>query len=339
MARVFVSYVQENRDLVTRLVTSLRERGLNVWFDREALAPGVFWREEIRSAIRGHEWFIACFSREFAERTKAYMNEELELAIEEIRQRGSAPWFIPVLLSGEIPDRAIGAGRTLRDIQFVDLAEGEWDAGIDRLTRTIVAGCITPQTPATSPELRSKVIDNAMISLSGSAQSATDFVKLEPGAWVAELIHSGQGHFGVWLLDSQGSKVELLVSTTGSFHGSKAFRIDAAGEYLFDVSANNPWRLGLHPPEEVEGVVAFEGQTQAGTKLVRLPGGLNVFRLHHEGSGHFGVWLLDKTGSKIELLTSVTGAFNGSKAVQLRGGHYYFDVSADGAWSVHWSRQ
>jgi hypothetical protein len=135
--RVFVSYVQENRDLVSRLVYDLRRRGVNVWFDRDALPPGVYWRDEIRRAVRDHEYFIACFSAEFNARERTYMNEELELAIEEIRLRGTLPWFIPVLLSGEIPDRAIGAGRTLRDIQFVDLSREHWNHGVTAIVATV----------------------------------------------------------------------------------------------------------------------------------------------------------------------------------------------------------
>jgi hypothetical protein len=60
-------------------------------------------------------FFVACFSREYAMRAKSYMNEELTLDIDELRQRpANKTWFIPVLLSdGDIPDRNIGAGETL----------------------------------------------------------------------------------------------------------------------------------------------------------------------------------------------------------------------------------
>lgn len=134
--RVFVSYVRENAEVVSRLVSDLRDHGIEVWFDRDALPPGVFWRDEIRDAVRTHEYFIACFSREYAMKSRTRMNEELQLAIEEIRLRGAAPWFIPVLLSGEVPDLPIGPGRTLRDVQHVDLAGG-WDAALSALVKTL----------------------------------------------------------------------------------------------------------------------------------------------------------------------------------------------------------
>jgi hypothetical protein len=131
--RVFVSYVQENRPVVVKLVHELRNASINVWFDQDALPPGVFWRDEIMAAVRRHDYFIACFSVEYAARNRTFMNEELELAIDEVRRRSESPWFIPVLLSGEIPDRQISAARSLRDIQYVDLVSSNWSAAIASL--------------------------------------------------------------------------------------------------------------------------------------------------------------------------------------------------------------
>jgi len=138
--RVFISYVRENLSPVERLVTELRSRGADVWFDQDALPPGVVWRDEIRRAVSRHEFFVACFSHEQNTRVRAYMNEELELAVEEIRLRGNVPWFIPVRLSGEIPDIRIGPTRTLRDIQYVDLVDKRWASGVDAIARAIGLG-------------------------------------------------------------------------------------------------------------------------------------------------------------------------------------------------------
>lgn len=152
--RVFVSYIQQNRDTVSRLVAELRNRDLDVWFDRDALTPGVFWRDEVRRAIHEHERFVACFSVEYSERVRTYMNEELALALEEIRLRGTSLWFVPVLLSGEIPDLAIGPNRTLRDIQYLRLDMTAWDESIDKLARALknVGGPQPAALPESTPE-------------------------------------------------------------------------------------------------------------------------------------------------------------------------------------------
>ncbi|KOG31396.1 HEAT repeat domain-containing protein [Streptomyces resistomycificus] len=138
MNRTFLSYVGENRTTVVRLARTLRAFEVDVWLDRDRLAPGVRWATAIREAIARGDFFIACFSREYHERSRSYMNEELVLAIDELRCRTtSRAWFIPVLLNEcEVPDRDIGAGETLRSLQWVNLYE-DWDRGIDRILAVV----------------------------------------------------------------------------------------------------------------------------------------------------------------------------------------------------------
>ena len=132
----FISYITANRRKVDQLAEDLKKNGVEVWLDRDNINPGARWRDAIRRAIQNGDFFIAVFSKEYQRRCKTYMNEELTLAIEELRKRSTdTTWFIPVRVSDcEIPDRNIGAGETLRDLQYVDLHE-DWNRGI----RTIVS--------------------------------------------------------------------------------------------------------------------------------------------------------------------------------------------------------
>jgi hypothetical protein len=138
MPQVFISYVRENSEAVQRLARELRTYGIKVWLDKNDIKPGSRWRDAIREAISQGDFFIACFSAEYSERSKTYMNEELTLAVEELRQRPTdRAWFIPVLLSdANIPNRSIGAGETLRDIQWVALYQN-WDDGVKRILSVI----------------------------------------------------------------------------------------------------------------------------------------------------------------------------------------------------------
>ena len=138
MAHVFVSYVQDNLEAVERLRDYLVKHGVDIWLDRYSLKPGERWRPAIQRAIRDGAYFIACFSNEYTARDRTYMNEELTLAIQELRIRSAdRAWFIPVLLSGSaIPERHIGGGETLRDIQWVDLTR-DWEDGVRRLLLTV----------------------------------------------------------------------------------------------------------------------------------------------------------------------------------------------------------
>jgi hypothetical protein len=141
MTRVFLSYVKEDSEAVGRLVRSLEEYEIDVWIDRNRLLPGQRWADEIRDGISRGDFFLACFSDAYSQRTRSYMNEELTLAIEELRQRPiDRAWFLPVLLSNvEVPARTIGAGETLRSLQWVDLYSN-WNAGVARILAVVKPG-------------------------------------------------------------------------------------------------------------------------------------------------------------------------------------------------------
>ena len=138
MNKVFISYVKENTEIVDRLYQELKSYDIQVWLDRKDLAPGLRWKREIRDAIQQGAFFIACFSKEYDERDQTYMNEELIIAIEELRQRPvDQAWFIPIKLNEcEIPDRGIGGGETLRDLQYVNLYEN-WEVNLQRILEIV----------------------------------------------------------------------------------------------------------------------------------------------------------------------------------------------------------
>ena len=138
MKGVFISYVSENIEIVDRLYQELKLHGIEVWRDRDNIALGLRWKREIRRAIQQGAFFIACFSKEYDERDQTYMNEELAIAIEELRQRPiDQAWFIPVKLNEcEIPDRDIGGGETLRDLQYVNLYEN-WEVNLQRILEIV----------------------------------------------------------------------------------------------------------------------------------------------------------------------------------------------------------
>src|SRR5947207_13989157 len=99
MSHVFISYVRENTWEAQGLRDILQTFNVEVWLDRDQLKPGYRWADAIREAIRDGAFYIACFSKAYNERLKTYMNEELTIAIEELRQRPTnQSWFIPVLL-------------------------------------------------------------------------------------------------------------------------------------------------------------------------------------------------------------------------------------------------
>jgi serine/threonine protein kinase len=137
----FISYVREDSRQVDWLQQNLEGAGIPVWRDTADLWPGEDWRAKIRRAITDNALvFIACFSQIGVSRHKSYQNEELTLAIEQMRLRPpDDPWLIPVRLDEcGIPDREIGAGRTLASIQRADLFGDSANEGIERLMTAIL---------------------------------------------------------------------------------------------------------------------------------------------------------------------------------------------------------
>jgi hypothetical protein len=138
---VFISYVREDSHRVDKLQEVLEAREVPVWRDTTHLWPGENWRTKIRREITDNALvFIACFSQTSLARGKSYQNEELTLAIEQLRLRPvDEPWLIPVRFDEcEIPDLDIGGGRTLTSIQRADLFGDRLDESTARLVEAVL---------------------------------------------------------------------------------------------------------------------------------------------------------------------------------------------------------
>ena len=134
MRHVFISYCHEDKGSVYDLCRVLSSHNVVVWIHRDHLVPGILWKQVIQQAINNGDFFIACFSKESNSREKTYMNEELSIAIERLKQKPyDKIWFIPVKLNDcEIPDIEIAEGNTLRDMQYINLYEN-WETGIQQI--------------------------------------------------------------------------------------------------------------------------------------------------------------------------------------------------------------
>jgi hypothetical protein len=133
MSHIFISYVREDQELVDKLAADLTARGAQIWLDRESINPGQIWQDAVRQAIEDGNFFIACFSNNSVRKQKSVMNEELLIAVGELKKmQYGAVWFIPVLLEEcTIPRIPIGP-ITLQDLQWVSLVD-DWDEGVRRI--------------------------------------------------------------------------------------------------------------------------------------------------------------------------------------------------------------
>jgi hypothetical protein len=120
----FISYIHDDAVHVDRLQTALQAAGVRVWRDTDDLWPGQDWKLEIKRAINeGSIVFLACFSDNTEARDVSYQNEEVVLAVDQMRQRKpGAAWLVPVRFADcKVPDFDLGGGRSLSSLQRVDL--------------------------------------------------------------------------------------------------------------------------------------------------------------------------------------------------------------------------
>jgi hypothetical protein len=150
---VFLSYVHEDEGEVDQLAEILGRAGFPVWRDTTSLWPGEDWRAKIRNAIRDDALaFVACFSSRGVTKAKSHQNEEIVLAVDELRRRNpDQPWLFPVRFDDcQIPDRAIGGGKTFSDLQRADLFGPNYQRNADLLVASIKR--IFHPGQATAPE-------------------------------------------------------------------------------------------------------------------------------------------------------------------------------------------
>lgn len=137
MTKAFISYVREDSDVVQHLCRILRANGIDVWLDRDELEPGVRWKSAIENAIQDGVYFLSVFSRARQNKPISYANEELVVAVEQIRKKAfGTTWFIPIKIDDcDIEPRPIGGGETILDFQVCDLRN--WSKELSRLLKVL----------------------------------------------------------------------------------------------------------------------------------------------------------------------------------------------------------
>lgn len=180
--RVFISYVREDSVRVDWLAKVLRENGVEIFLDRDNIAVGKDFDIEVANEIANGLKFISVFSRARAAREIGYINEETSLAIDQLKLRPqNSGWFLPVLIDGidldEIADIKIGGGRTLKSINFANLAD--YPSGVRSLLKAlgVESPNINIQKPIAIGYKDYHEIINGSISIEEGLQSGKDGIR------------------------------------------------------------------------------------------------------------------------------------------------------------------
>jgi len=246
----FISYVREDSHDVDRLQHVLEEAGISVWRDTADLWPGEDWRAKIRRAITDDALvFIACFSSRSIARKRSYQNEELLLAIEQLRlRRPDDPWLIPVRFDDcDVPDLELGGGRTFASIQRADFFGDGRDVGVARLVSAVLRLLGRPSPDQDIGEKGVRVIKPPKPAVASGQNSKRLEFDLSRGryrmSWTAEYRDSFSIYYG------DNSLVDLPVRNPGALFirsGEEIVYIDESGRHAFTVrAANATWQLAF----------------------------------------------------------------------------------------------
>lgn len=75
---------------------------------------------------------------------------------------------------------------------------------------------------------------------SGNKSQIIDLIE---GPAAFEIEHEGDSTFTVWLLNNDGSQVELLADVTGNFRGTKTITVPKTSSYILDVKTSGRWSV------------------------------------------------------------------------------------------------
>ncbi len=170
-------------------------------------------------------------------------------------------------------------------------------------------------------------------ALSGSGDTVTDAIDLQPGFIVLDANHSGSRNFIVKLYDPNGNPTELMINHIGNYNGKTFALIEQTGSYRFEITADGNWDLIVDQniPEDPEtGPVSGKGDD---VRFIKLEPGSYVVNGSHDGERNFIVKVNGKN-----LLFNEIGSYEGSKIQGVKdSGIYAVSVKADGNWTIEFT--
>lgn len=95
--KIFLCYAGPDRTITKKLFENLQREGFQPWMDKKSILPGQDWEFEVRRAIESSDFFIACISKHFENRTYGHKEIKLALDVLDTMPEGTI-YLIPVRL-------------------------------------------------------------------------------------------------------------------------------------------------------------------------------------------------------------------------------------------------
>src|SRR5437016_255713 len=148
---VFLSYASEDAEVAARIGNTLREAGIEVWFDQNELRGGAAWDAAIRRQIKTCALFVPVISRNSRARVEGYFRLEWKLAVDRSQMMAAEkPFLLPAVIDGTSESDARVPNK-FHEVQWMWLRGGETPlAFVERVSHLLTLGEDVPAAAAGS---------------------------------------------------------------------------------------------------------------------------------------------------------------------------------------------
>lgn len=191
----------------------------------------------------------------------------------------------------------------------------------------------TPAPSATPTPIPPTPTPIPPVELAGTGQTVTD--PFTPPGAINRIIltHQGGSNFIVTLYTASGGD-ELIANTIGDYQGIRPMLASDGTDYYFEVDADGPWTIRVEAISgEPDAAAGLEGSGDyvSGVFAPEKAGAV-PYNVSHQGDSNFIVQLYCAGGQ--DMVQNEIGAVSGSVVVQFADGPCFWDVQADGDWTL-----
>ncbi len=176
------------------------------------------------------------------------------------------------------------------------------------------------------------------LTFDGTGTEVTEKFNLKKGLAIINADHTGTSNFILNLMNTANGDKTYIINEIGSYDGKLAISVATDGEYLFNVTADGGWNIGLEQPLPVtsaQGMSNISGKGMFVTAPFSLNKGLTRFTLTHDGKSNFIVQLLNQNGEMEALYSNNIGNYEGSRIEYIDSGIHLLNIDADGNWTIN----
>lgn len=207
-------------------------------------------------------------------------------------------------------------------------------------TSAVTAEPTAEVTPEPTPAVTLAPVAKPIVLKGSGTRKTKPFTMVSPAT--VDLTFTGSGNF-ISNITPVGGGVFDGVNLSNTIGRTKlrtfvyGDELDGVRSYADVLASTGSWTITITPgvPSAVSAPASFSGRWGLRTRLVELAGDYTV-TFSHSGSGNFIVQLIPPGGSVFdgESVANEIGKVKDSTEVYGLDGDYYFDVTANGAWTM-----